>query len=135
MQSHEKAGQLVEMEPKEHIIFNKTTKEISSLIKYDNKYISWKDGKLAFNQDPMSEVIKKLSRWYNVDIQIKDPELFNFTYTATFIDETLPQVLELLELVTPINYSISSRKQDSNGIFNKRKVVLSYRKKLNTNKN
>jgi len=77
----------------------------------------------------MDEVVKKLSRWFNVDIQLKDSKLVDLTYTATFINETLPQVMELLSLVTPINYSISNREEMSEGTFTKRKVILSYRGK------
>jgi ferric-dicitrate binding protein FerR (iron transport regulator) len=82
-----------------------------------------------FNKEPITEVVKKLSRWFNVDIQIKDPELLKLTYTATFVNETLPQVMELLTLMSPISYSISDRKEISSGTFSKRKIILSYRNK------
>ena len=77
----------------------------------------------------MGEVVKKLSRWFNVDIQIKDPELLDLTYTATFVHETLPQVMELMALVSPVSYSISDREEISDGTFARRKIVLTYRKK------
>ena len=120
---------LLKMKPTELAVFQKSNNEISTCIIDDDRYFSWKDGKLVFNKEPIGEVVKKLSRWYNVDIQIKDPVLLEFTYTATFVHETLPQVMELLTLVTPINYSILNRKEISEGIFAKREVVLRYRNK------
>jgi ferric-dicitrate binding protein FerR (iron transport regulator) len=120
---------LLKMKPSDLAIYQKIDKEIITRTIVDERYYSWKDGKLIFKKEPMGEVAKKLSRWFNVDIQVQDPELLELTYTATFVHETLPQVMELLTLVTPINYSISNRKEISEGIFTKRKIILSYRNK------
>ena len=92
-----------------------------------NKYILWKEGKLLFENDPLDVVAKRLSRFYNVEIEIKDPKLAEFTYTATFMDETINQVMELLELATPIDYSIGSRTRHKDGSYTKRKVSIYYK--------
>lgn len=120
---------LLTMKPTDLSIFQKGNSEISTISISDDRYFSWKDGKLVFSKEPMGEVVNKLSRWFNVDIQIKDPELLELTYTATFVDETLPQVMELIAMVSPVSYSISNRQEISTGIFAKRKVILSYRNK------
>ena len=120
---------LVKMKPTDLAIFKKSNSEISTRTINDDRYFSWKEGKLVFNKEPVGEVAKKLGRWFNVDIQIKDPEILNLSYTATFVHETLPQVLELMALVSPINYSISNRKEIGSGTFSKRKIILCYRKK------
>ena len=129
-----KAIPILKMKPTDLAIFQKSDNKISLRTIRDDRYFSWKDGKLVFNNEPIGEVVKKLSRWFNVDIQVKDPELLEFTYTATFVHETLPQVMELLALVSPVDYSISDRKENSSGTFSKRKVILSYRYKY-TKKN
>ena len=77
----------------------------------------------------MINVAKKLSRWFNADIVIKDPELAELTLTATFVHETLPEVMELLSLLTPISYSISKRVGNSDGTFTKREVILTFKKR------
>jgi ferric-dicitrate binding protein FerR (iron transport regulator) len=120
---------LSRMKPTELVVFNISNNEISTRTIDDDRYFSWKDGKLVFNKELIGEVVKKLSRWFNVDIQVRDPELLDLTYTATFVDETLPQVMELLALVSPVSYSISNREQISNGTYTKRKIILSCRKK------
>jgi transmembrane sensor len=120
---------LLKMKPTDMAIFLKGNNIIETRTINDDRYFSWKEGKLVFNGEPMGEVVKKLSRWFNVDIQIKDTELLEFTYTATFIHETLSQVMELLAQVSPVNYSISNREQKSNGTYTKRKIILNYRKK------
>lgn len=118
----------MKMKPTDLAIFQKTNNELIMRTVKDDRYFSWKDGKLVFNMEPMGEVVKKLRRWYNADIQINDPSLLDLNYTATFVHETLPQVMELLALITPISYSISDRKEMKNGSFTKRKIILSHRR-------
>jgi transmembrane sensor len=120
---------ILKMKPSDLAIYHKSDKETINLKIEDDRNYSWKDGKLIFKKEPIGGVVKKLGRWFNVDIQVQDLELLELTYTATFVNETLPQVLDLLTMVTPMNYSISNRKEISKGIFTKRKVILSYKKK------
>ena len=148
---------LFKMEPNQHTIFNKKDKNIkltenivpgeplqSENIKgksvdlqaikqkddnFENKYTSWINGKLIFRDDPMDEVIKRLGRWYNVDIQLKDTLLYGFRYTATFIDETLEQVLDLLKLSAPIEYTLTERKVNNDNSFSKKFVVIKLKRK------
>lgn len=120
---------LLTMKPTDLAIFQKSNNEISTCTINDNRYFAWKEGKLVINNESIDQVAVKLSRWFNVDIQVKDPELRQITYTATFVNETLAQVMELLAMISPVSYSISTREVTGNGNFTKRKVVLSYRKK------
>lgn len=120
---------LLAMKPTDLAIFQKKNNEIKTRTIDDDRNFSWKEGKLVFNAEHMGNVVIKLNRWFNADIQIKDPELLELTYTATFVHETLPQVLELMALVSPVSYSISDRKEISSGTFSKRKIILSHRKK------
>ncbi len=69
------------------------------------KYTSWIDGTLVFRNDPLAEVLKKLGRWYNVEIEINDPSVVDFPFTATIKNENLDQIIDLLEFSTPFKYS------------------------------
>jgi transmembrane sensor len=122
-----KGQKVVSLRPSERLIYNRKDNEWISHMVEDDRYYAWKNGKLVFENETMEEVVKKLSRWFNVDIEIKDPALNDLTYTATFIDETLPQVMELLAIATPIKYSISNRVKSDDDTFSKRKVVMSAR--------
>lgn len=93
-----------------------------------DKYTAWKEGQLIFKDDRMDEVVRKLNRWFNVDIILKSPELNEYVYTATYRDETLSQILELLTISAPIRYSISERERQTDNSYSKRKIVLTKRK-------
>lgn len=121
-------NQLIKMKPTDLAVFQKNNNKFFVRTISDDRYFSWKEGKLVFNKEPIGEVAKKLSRWFNVEIQIKDPRLNELTYTGTFVDETLPQVMELMAMISPVIYTISDRKETSSETFSKRKVVLDYRR-------
>jgi len=94
-----------------------------------DKYISWKNGELVFRNEPMTEVVKRINRWYNVRIIIKDKKLESYSYRATFVDETLDEVLKLLKLTSPIEYQDLGRKILPDGTYGKRTIELYYKYK------
>lgn len=92
-----------------------------------NKIISWKEGKLVFGNESLKEVVRKINRWYNVNIIIEDEILESYTYLATFEDETLDEVLKLLTLSAPIGYKDLGRERRADGTFEKREIELYYK--------
>jgi ferric-dicitrate binding protein FerR (iron transport regulator) len=116
---------LLQMNPSDFVQIDKESNRYITRTFSDDRYFAWKDGKLVFENATMAEMVKRLSRWFNVEIQVESPEALDLTYTATFVDETLPQVLELLSNVSPIDYSITDRKQRADGTFSKTIVIIS----------
>lgn len=93
------------------------------------KHISWKDGMLSFKNDAIEQVAAKLARWYNVDVSFSDVKAKEFTYTATFADESLQQVLELMQLATPITYELIPSKKLPDGRYSRRTVIIGLKHK------
>lgn len=109
-------GEMVKYDPNSNLI---------SLKKVDvNKYISWVRGKLIFRNDKMDEVITRIGRQYNAEIQLEGDELSDYRYTATFEDETLYQILDLLKYSSPITYTIQPRKKLDDESFSKPKIII-----------
>ena len=92
------------------------------------RYTSWKNGYIVFYGDHIENVVKKLEKWYNVEFEIKDPALQDYSFTATFVDEPLEQVLELLSLSSPMTYKITPAKKGEDNSYSTRKVTLSIKK-------
>lgn len=90
---------------------------------------SWKDGKLVFHDEPLSQVLKRMERWYNVQFVVEDKSLNNYIYKATFKDETLDEVLNLLAITSPIKYKIQDRKLDKNGTYSTKKIIITKKEK------
>lgn len=123
------ATETEEMDPGELASFNKDNQQITKKRTDLEKYIAWKSGKLMFRDDSMSTVVEKLQRWYNVKIVIEDKEISDYIYTATFIDESLDQVLKMLSLSAPIRYTVSVRTKQHDETFAKQTVKL-YKKNV-----
>lgn len=89
-----------------------------------NDVIAWKDGVLVFSETPFNEVAAKLGRWFNAEIKITDPSIVNYRFTGTFTSESLDQVLHLLTLSAPIDYSVSERQVLENMSFSKQEIKI-----------
>jgi len=66
----------------------------------------WKDNIFDFDRITFKELTTKLERWYDVDIEIKNPELNKIVYSGAFKnEETIWQVLNTIQLTLPIRYT------------------------------
>lgn len=88
---------------------------------------AWKDGKMVFRREKLDKIAEKLSRKFGVDIRLEGDRLKEYEYTATFTDETLEDILDLLKRSAPITYSISKQKQLNNETFTRREVIIKSR--------
>jgi len=112
-----------ELIPGQHVIYEKNTGIVKSSQEQVDKFIAWKDGKLVFDNDPIEQVAQRLSRMFNVDIEVDD-KVKQYKYTVTFVDEPLFQILELLTVATPIKYKALPRSKKPDGTFSKQKIII-----------
>lgn len=119
---------LGEMIPGQYISYNIHSDQVTGSHGDVDKYVSWTEGKLIFKNDPIDQIANRLGRWYNVEIEFTDENVKNYTYTATFVDETLTQILDLMAIATPINYEVKPREKRADGTFTKQKVTISEKK-------
>lgn len=114
---------LATLKPGEKALFDRAQNRIGITRVQTQKYTSWINGKLIFRDDPMDEVVRKLNRWFNVEITIADPEIEKYVYTATFQDESIDQILELLTISAPIRYLVIQREME-NDMYKAKKIIL-----------
>lgn len=112
------------MKPDEKFTFNSELHTNTIQTVNANQFSAWKDGQLVFRNEPLSEVLKRIGRWYNVEIVLTDSELAKFRYRATFQEEQVEEVIRLISLTAPIKYSFDSREMSDNGVFKKRTVTI-----------
>ncbi|MGV8095758.1 MAG: FecR family protein [Mangrovibacterium sp.] len=117
--------ELAILSPDQQLIFGKGSQKFQLKHVDASQFTAWTEGKLVFRNEGLNEVVKRLSRWYNADFEISDPELKGFAFHATFMDEPLDEVLKLLSLTTPILYEEEKRTMPVNGqTLERRKIVL-----------
>ena len=112
------------MNPNDLVVYNKTQKDFSTEVVQPNKYLSWTEGKLIFRNDPLDVIARRLERWYNIDVEVNGGVDKDLRLRATFIDESLEEVLDLLKRSLPIVYRIEDRNLLPNGIYPKKKVII-----------
>lgn len=112
----------VTMLPSERLVLHNGS--ISKSITDPAKYNAWTEGKLMFRGDLMTEVGRRIERWYNVKIELADRDLEKYSFRGTFEDDTLEEVLEFLSMTSPISYKIEPRKQMADGTYQKEKVII-----------
>jgi ferric-dicitrate binding protein FerR (iron transport regulator) len=116
--------QLAILKPNEKLTLNIDNQNFVKKEVEASQYTTWKDGKLVFRNENMQQVAHRLSRWYNAEVVVDDRMLDEHTFHATFIDEPLDEVLKLLSITTPLTYKEEKRESDTDGIFQKRKIIL-----------
>jgi transmembrane sensor len=114
------------MVPGQHVSYNTKTGAVTSSIGSVEKYIAWKAGKMVFEDAPINYVAERLSRMFNVEIEIKENAM-DFLYTVTFVDEPLYQILDLMAIATPVKYQIMQRKRLPDGTYSKQKIFIEKR--------
>jgi transmembrane sensor len=121
------------MSPNDLIIYDKSHKDFLTKVVQPQKYLSWTEGKLVFRNDPLDVIARRLERWYNIDVEVNVPLSEDLRLRATFIDESLDEVLGLLGRSLPIKYRIEDQRLDRSDTFIKKKVIITpkYEKTIN----
>ena len=93
-------------------------------------YTSWKENMLRLNDTPLEEALRRIGRKYNVTFEVTNRDLLELKYTATFIDESVEEVMQMLKTVSPITYKIYYRTSVNDKQYIKPKIVVGKRKAI-----
>jgi len=75
------------------------------------EYISWKDGYLILNKAPLTEILKKLSRYYQYELRVQSPEIGRETFSGTLdLQENIGSVMEAIATATSLSYNKTERR-------------------------
>lgn len=76
-----------------------------------SSYLSWNDQRFIFEDELLEDVMKKLERWYDIQVVILNPSILNTRYTGNLSKyEDLNNVLEILGLTTSrVQYTLRER--------------------------
>ena len=68
--------------------------------------VSWKENQLIIEREKLSVLVEKLSRKYNFTFVFKSEDIKRFRFSGTLQDETLQQVMDVIKISSPIDYTI-----------------------------
>jgi len=117
-------SKIIFLDPGTQVNYNTSNKIYKTEKVHVKDVIAWRDGVLIFNETPFYEVVARLGRWFNADIQIRDQSIANYRFTGTFTSESLDQVMELLTLTTPITYMSNKREVLTDKTYTKQEIRI-----------
>jgi len=73
--------------------------------------VAWKDGYFMFNNEKQESILRKLARWYNVEVEYVDPEAKEVMYYGTVSRfEKISKVLRKFEQTGEVRFEIKGNK-------------------------
>lgn len=89
------------LQPGELASFDRQNRKLSINQVNTTRYTSWKEGILNIYNQPLKEVIKMLEDRYNQKFEYEN-EIAGILYTFTIKNESLGDILNLMESITPV---------------------------------
>jgi len=106
----QKGSRMQLLKPGEEAILNKGNGNIRVGEADTEQAIAWKDGQFVFVNENIESIMRKVSRWYNVDIEYKG-NLSNKDFVGTISrKKNVSELLKMLELTGAVHFSIEGRR-------------------------
>ncbi len=100
----------IEIVPGTKASYDKRSLEIETSEVKVESYFSWRDGVFVFKNDNLESIMKKLSRYYNVDIQIASEQLRSQRFSGYLdLKDDVEQVIRIIEETTSFSYSFEEK--------------------------
>lgn len=128
-EANKEQKELAMLKPSDVIEFNTLNRNLKRSIDLNmEKYYAWKNGYLMFSGTPLNKVIERLEKWYHVKIKVSNETLKAYRFTATFHQESLENILDLLCLSSRMDYEIISNQAGENELEAVREIILNKKK-------
>jgi len=103
----DKPNNKVILNPGDKAEVSKAEKTITKVVNEDQNYMAWKTKKMVFFDDRLGDIIQILNKVYNSNIQLKSENLADCRITATFDNQSLDAVLNVLKAT--VDFTINKK--------------------------
>jgi ferric-dicitrate binding protein FerR (iron transport regulator) len=93
-------------------IYSSREQRMISEMACTSEHYAWMEGKLIFDDKTLSDIASDLGNWCNAEINVSREIQGKYRFTLTVTNESVEEILELLKLTSPIEYT-----KDTNGVF------------------
>ncbi|TKG95877.1 DUF4974 domain-containing protein [Puteibacter caeruleilacunae] len=100
----------ISLKPGDQLIYSEDKKELIIRKVDAEQYSSWRNNELVFLKMNFEQLIKLLERRYGINVEVEDPEILTYHYTGTLKNESIFEVLNIIEYTLPISYQIQNQK-------------------------
>jgi len=95
--------------PKQKGVFNTINETIETSVANINNATAWTNGKLVFDNENLEDIIIKMERWYNVEIELDNKLLKQHKLTMTLTNETVNEVMVLITKATKSKFTVVNK--------------------------
>lgn len=91
-------------------VYNRNNKAINTQSVDIEKHFSWREGIFIFKNDPLHVIMKKISRYYNVNISIDNEILANQTFSGYLdVKDNVENVINTVKESTDFQFEINNK--------------------------
>ena len=94
------------MKPGEKMNYNKSSHKLTTEKVYPEDYVTWTKGSLYFQNESLDNIMKALSRAYDVTIRIDSPRIAEERFTGTIPGGGIQNALNIIMLTSPFRYEV-----------------------------
>jgi ferric-dicitrate binding protein FerR (iron transport regulator) len=112
--------EITRLTPEEQIHIPESPEEFSVKKVNTRFYESWTEGKIEFDDEKLSDVARRLERWYNVEIHFEQEEIGDLRFSGTILkNKPFNQITRAFCLLLPVEVEYQ------NNIENKDVIIIS----------
>ncbi|MCW0481865.1 FecR family protein [Gaoshiqia sediminis] len=104
-------NQLIEMKPGEKVNYNLQQKITATNGFETDEIVGWKNNRLVFRDDTFDKLVKKIERWYDVEVLYDEMLLDSQRLTVELNEgESIDRLMEIIDKVMHVESQIVNRK-------------------------
>ncbi|MFV0566317.1 MAG: FecR family protein [Flavobacteriaceae bacterium] len=97
--------------PNEQLVYKTNTKQITKQTVDVYPFVSWKDGRFVFKNEPLESFFKTLGKWYDVDVVITDESLKPIRFTGDLPRyNNMQNILKIVEAEMSVQIKVENNK-------------------------
>lgn len=98
------------LKPGEQSVYNPVKKELEERKVSTELFTAWVEGRFAFDNERLEEILMQLSRWYDVEIFFQNNETRDYRFTGNLKRyDSISTILQMLEVTYDIKFRIKER--------------------------
>ena len=98
----------VYLTPSQKFVYSRNEQKGNISIMEEDSELAWKQGILAFNAVPLTEVFKRMERWYGVTIHYDKENLVNDKFTGQFKLISIQEMMNILRIHYNLKFKIEN---------------------------
>lgn len=98
----------VYLTPSQKFVYSRNDRKGSISIMEEDSELAWKQGILAFNAVPLTEVFRKIERWYGVTIHFDKDTIVNDKFTGQFKMISIQEMMNILRMHYNLKFKIEN---------------------------